>query len=129
MSMGNNVYSSYRHQPVGARPFIEQSQIQQVCAFEGCSAMSSSVFYFPLFQIKFEHFSSGFTDAVRRKQNASKRTGHGGCLHGPSHHGSKTQHSSHGLRRRRRKTSATANPQQPRFVTPKVRTAIWEEGV
>ncbi|XP_018555311.1 glutamate receptor ionotropic, NMDA 2A [Lates calcarifer] len=69
--------------------------------------------------IKFEHFSSGFTDAVRRNQNASKRTGHGGCLHGPSHHGSKTQHSSHGLRRRRRKSSATANLQQPRFVTPK----------
>ncbi|KAI9525406.1 hypothetical protein NQZ68_005952 [Dissostichus eleginoides] len=70
--------------------------------------------------IKFEHFSSGFTDAVRRNHNASKRTGHGGCLHGPSDHGSKTQHSSHGLRRRRRKTSATANLQQPRFVTPKV---------
>ncbi|TDH15739.1 hypothetical protein EPR50_G00013080 [Perca flavescens] len=69
--------------------------------------------------IKFEHFSSGFTDAVRRNQNASKRTGHGGCLHGPSDHGSKTQHSSHGLRRRRRKTSATANLQQPRFVTTK----------
>lgn len=79
-------------------------------------------FYSPFFQIKFEHFSAGLTDAVRRNQNASKRTGHGGCLHGPSHHGSKTQHSSHGLRRRRRKSSATANPQQPRFVTPKVRT-------
>ncbi|KAI3352476.1 hypothetical protein L3Q82_005426 [Scortum barcoo] len=70
--------------------------------------------------IKFEHFSSGFADAVRRNQNASKRTGHGGCLHGPpSHHGGTTQHSSHGLRRRRRKPSATANLQQPRFVTPK----------
>uniref|UniRef100_A0AAQ5ZKS6 Glutamate receptor n=1 Tax=Amphiprion ocellaris TaxID=80972 RepID=A0AAQ5ZKS6_AMPOC len=69
--------------------------------------------------IRLEHFSSGFTDAVRRNQNASKRTGHGGCLRGPSHHASKTQHSSHGLRRRRRKTSATANLQQPRIVTPK----------
>lgn len=84
------------------------------------------LFYFPHFQIKFEHFSSGLTDAVRRNQNASKGTGHGGCLHGPSHHGSKTQHSSHGLRRRRRKPSATANLQQPRFVTPKVRTAAGD---
>lgn len=75
------------------------------------------------FQIKFEHFSSGFTDAVRRNHNASKRTGHGGCLRGPSHHGNKTQHASHGLRRRRRKTPATANLQQPRVVTRKVRTA------
>lgn len=106
--------------------FIEQSRIQQVCAFEGCNAISNSILAFCVFsrfQIKFEHFSSGLTDAVRRNQNASKRTGHGGCLHGPSHHGSTTQHSSHGLRRRRRKTSATANLQQPRFVTPKVRTA------
>lgn len=77
--------------------------------------------YFLVLQIKFEHFSSGFTDAVRRNQNASKRTGHGGCLHRPSDHGSKTQHSSHGLRRRRRKTSRTENLPQPRFVTPKVR--------
>ncbi|KAK5899253.1 hypothetical protein CesoFtcFv8_008749 [Champsocephalus esox] len=77
--------------------------------------------------IKFEHFSSGFTDAVRRNHNASKRTGHGGCLHGPSDHGSKTQHSSHGLRRRRRKTSATANLQQPRFVTPKVSPRVMGE--
>uniref|UniRef100_A0A7N6ALZ2 Glutamate receptor n=1 Tax=Anabas testudineus TaxID=64144 RepID=A0A7N6ALZ2_ANATE len=69
--------------------------------------------------IKFEHFSSGFIDAVRRNHNASKRTGHGGCLHGPSRHGNKTQHASHGLRRRRRKTSATANLQQPRVVTRK----------
>lgn len=122
MTLGNNVYSSYRRQPVGARPFIEQSQIQQV-TFQSCNAISNLSSFF---QIKFEHFSSGFTDAVRRNQNASKRTGHGGCLHGPSHHGIKTQHSSHGLRRRRRKTSATANLQQPSFVTPKVRTAAGQ---
>ncbi|KAF7663440.1 hypothetical protein LDENG_00209900 [Lucifuga dentata] len=69
--------------------------------------------------IKFEHFSSGFTDTVRRNQNVSRRTGHGGCLYGPSHHGSETQDSPHGLTRRRRKTSGTANLQQPHFVTPK----------
>lgn len=83
------------------------------------------VFCFVL-QIKFEHFSSGFTDAVRRNHNASKRTGHGGCLRAPSHHGNTTQHASHGLRRRRRKTSATANLQQPRFVTAKVRSRGWQ---
>ncbi|XP_071378966.1 glutamate receptor ionotropic, NMDA 2A [Centroberyx affinis] len=69
--------------------------------------------------IKFEHFSSGLAGAVRRTQNVSGRPGHGGCLYGRSHHGSKTQDSPHGLTRRRRKTSATANLQQPRFVTPK----------
>lgn len=122
MTLCNNVYSSHIgcvQQPVGACPkFIEQ--IQQVCAFWGVR-FNKQFLFSCLFQIKFEHFSSSFTDAVRRNQNASKRTGHGGCLHGPSCHGSKTQHSSHGLRRRRRKTSATANLQQPRFVTPKVR--------
>ncbi|KAF0037127.1 hypothetical protein F2P81_010001 [Scophthalmus maximus] len=71
-------------------------------------------------QIKFEHFCSGFVDAVRRNRNASERTGHGGCAHGRSRRGSTAQHSpAHGLRRRRRKTPATANPPQPRFVTPK----------
>ncbi|AWP05294.1 putative glutamate receptor ionotropic NMDA 2A-like [Scophthalmus maximus] len=70
--------------------------------------------------IKFEHFCSGFVDAVRRNRNASERTGHGGCAHGRSRRGSTAQHSpAHGLRRRRRKTPATANPPQPRFVTPK----------
>ncbi|TNN75920.1 hypothetical protein EYF80_013890 [Liparis tanakae] len=74
----------------------------------------------------FEHFSSGFTDAVRRNRNASKRTGHAGRLHRPSHHGAQSQHSSHvGLRRRRRKSSATANPpQQRRVVTPKVKERV-----
>ncbi|XP_038141247.1 glutamate receptor ionotropic, NMDA 2A isoform X1 [Cyprinodon tularosa] len=73
--------------------------------------------------IKFEHCSSGFTDAVRRNQNASKRSGLCGGLHGPPPHGSTSQqqHSTHGLRRRRRKTSSTPTPHQRQrfFVTPK----------
>uniref|UniRef100_A0A1A8HKQ0 Glutamate receptor n=1 Tax=Nothobranchius korthausae TaxID=1143690 RepID=A0A1A8HKQ0_9TELE len=76
--------------------------------------------------IKFEHFSFGFTNAVRRNRHASKRTGRGGCLHGFSPHRhnnnhNKTQHSPHGLRRRRRKAPTTPQPrpQQPRVVTPK----------
>lgn len=126
-----------RHQPVGAQSFfIKQSQIQQVAYDSSMAISNNNIYLFDLivfclffFQIKFEHFSSGFTDAVRRNQNASKRTGDGGCLHGASHHGTKTQHSSHGLRRRRRKSSATATPQKPRFVTPKVRTREgWRGG-
>ncbi|KAM7419611.1 hypothetical protein PAMA_016624 [Pampus argenteus] len=65
----------------------------------------------------FEFWS--LTGPVTRNQDASKRTGHGGCLLGASHHGSKTQRSPHGVRRGRRKTSATANLQQTRVVTPK----------
>lgn len=119
----NNAQSS----PIGIilwAPILSiKSQIQQVATVQSNKQECFCFFYFLVFQTKFEHFSSGLTDAVRRNQNASKRTGHGGCLHGPSHHGSETQRSSHGLRRRRRKTSATANLQQPHFVTPKVRTA------
>ncbi|KAM4584994.1 glutamate receptor ionotropic, NMDA 2A-like [Odontesthes bonariensis] len=69
--------------------------------------------------IKFEHFSFGFTDAVRRARHASQRSGRGGRLRAPSPHGSKSRHSSHGLSRRRRKSSASAHPQRPGFVTPK----------
>ncbi|XP_054912457.1 glutamate receptor ionotropic, NMDA 2A isoform X1 [Poeciliopsis prolifica] len=72
---------------------------------------------------KFQHFSSGFTDAVRRNQNASKPTGLRGRLRGASHYGSTTQqqHSTLELRRRRCKTSTAPTLQQlPRFiVTPK----------
>ncbi|MEQ2243576.1 hypothetical protein ILYODFUR_008358 [Ilyodon furcidens] len=81
--------------------------------------------------IKFEHCSSGFTDAVRRNQNARKSTGLCGRLLGHSPHGSTTQqqHSTHGLRRRRHKTSTTPTPQQqPRFfVTLKTpcETICW----
>ncbi|XP_017160340.1 glutamate receptor ionotropic, NMDA 2A-like [Poecilia reticulata] len=67
---------------------------------------------------KFQHFLSGFTDAVRRNQNASKPTGLRGRLRGPSHYGSTTQqqHSTLGLRRRRCKTSTAPTLQQlPRF--------------
>lgn len=130
--MGNYIYNPHTKTAAFrcACTLAGKSEIQQVCAFRGCSSISQSFFlYFLVFQIKFEHFSSGFTYAVRRHQNASKRAGHGGCLHLPSHHGGKTQHSSHGLRRRRRKSSATANLQQPSFVTPKVRTAAQEEKV
>ncbi|MED6235957.1 hypothetical protein AMECASPLE_015616 [Ameca splendens] len=78
--------------------------------------------------IKFEHCSSGFTDAVRRNQNARKSTGLCGRLLGHSPHGSTTQqqHSTHGLRRRRHKTSTTPTPQQqPRFfVTLKVKKQL-----
>lgn len=83
-----------------------------------------SNFYLPIFQIRFEHFSL----TVRRNQNVNKRTCQRGCPHGASHHGSKTQHSPHGLQRRRLKTPATANLQQPRFVTPKVRTVDDDGG-
>uniref|UniRef100_A0A3P9M559 Glutamate receptor n=1 Tax=Oryzias latipes TaxID=8090 RepID=A0A3P9M559_ORYLA len=68
--------------------------------------------------IKFEHFSSGLTDALRRSQNARKRTSPSGCPRGPSPNGSKSQQQ--GLRRRRRKAPVSANPQrQTRIVTPK----------
>ncbi|KAF6736423.1 hypothetical protein FQA47_009192 [Oryzias melastigma] len=66
--------------------------------------------------IKFEHFSS---DALRRSQNARKRTSPSGRPRGPSPHGSKSQQQ--GLHRRRRKEAPVcANPQrQTRIVTPK----------
>ncbi|KAM4749944.1 glutamate receptor ionotropic, NMDA 2A [Anableps anableps] len=72
---------------------------------------------------KFEHFSSGFIDGVRRNQNASKLPGLCGVLRGSSHYWSTTQQqqSTRGLRRRRCKTSTTPTlQQQPRyFVTSK----------
>ena len=110
---------------VAARSFIEKESKSTTLR---CWKLQRSNIWHPLvFQIKFEHFSFGFADAVRRDRNASKRSGRGGRLHGPSPHGSKSHHSLHGLRRRRRKSSATAHPQQPGFVTPKVRTAIRGE--
>ncbi|KAM3622878.1 uncharacterized protein V6R79_004212 [Siganus canaliculatus] len=92
-------------------------QTQQVCAGRGRSALSPRICSSPVFQIKFEHFSSGLTE--RRNRNAAKRTGLGGCPRAPSLRSARTQHSAaaHGLQRRRRKPCA--NPQRPRVVTPK----------
>lgn len=75
------------------------------------------IYVFPVFQIKFEHFSFGLT--VKRNQNASKRRGHGGCPQGHPRPDSQPPHPPH-AHRRSRTTLSTAEPQQPRVVTQKV---------
>lgn len=84
------------------------------------------MYIFPVFQIKFEHFSFGLT--VKRNQNASKRRGHSGCPQGPPRPRSKPSHPPYGPRRSRT-TYSTAEPQRPHVVTHKVKPGLVMVGV
>ena len=83
------------------------------------TAIKTYVYIFPVFQIKFEHFSFGLT--VKGNQNVSKRRSHGGCPQGPPRPATKPSPSpppqGHG---KSRTTYSTAEPQHLHFVKQKV---------